>query len=190
MKFNMKQRGKWQFVKNVFNGVCYRDGMGSRVNKIKGGTGICVLNSKEGSKEGNVLGMWWGGKKALTWAAKRDHVRKGNVEQLPAPAADELTPFAASVFPSARRQASSVRRGQPGAALAGWSAGWSLWRAGAPFLPGSLEYLVREERERASDVRSGKDKHKVESLSHKHRYRYVFCIPERRKEEKCGQKVS
>lgn len=74
------------------------------------------------------------------------NVRKEKREQLPAPAADELTPFAASVSPSVRRQASSVRRGQLGAALAGWSAGWSSWRAGVPFLPGSLEYLVRGER--------------------------------------------
>ncbi len=46
-------------------------------------------------------------------------VRKGDSEQLPAPAADELTPFAASVSPSVRRRASSVRRGQPEAARAG-----------------------------------------------------------------------
>lgn len=47
------------------------------------------------------------------------NVRKENCKQLPAPAADELTPFAASVSPSVRRRASSVRRGQPEAALAG-----------------------------------------------------------------------
>lgn len=33
------------------------------------------------------------------------------------------------------------------------------------------------------DVRSGKDKHKVESPSLKHRYRYVLSIPKIRVEE-------
>lgn len=59
---------------------------------------------------------------AITWGTKKRDtvdVRKENSEQLPAPAADELTPFAASVSPSVRRQASSVRRGQPEAARAG-----------------------------------------------------------------------
>lgn len=47
------------------------------------------------------------------------NVRKENCEQLLVPAADELTPFAASVSPSVRRRASSVHRGQPEAAHAG-----------------------------------------------------------------------
>lgn len=75
------------------------------------------------------------------------HLRQANSGQLLVPAADEPTPFAASVFPSVRQRASSVRRVQPEAAHAGWSAGWSSWRAGVPSLPGSLEYLARGERE-------------------------------------------
>lgn len=41
------------------------------------------------------------------------NVRKEKCAQLLVPAADELTPFAVSVFPFVRRQASSVHRGQP-----------------------------------------------------------------------------
>lgn len=40
------------------------------------------------------------------------------------------------------------------------------------------------EKEGESNVRSRRDKHRVESWSHKHRYRYVLCIPEKKVHEK------
>lgn len=70
-----------------------------------------------------------------------ERAKKEDRTQLPAPAAVEPTPFAASVSPSVKQQASSAHRGQPGAALADLSTGLSLWRAGAPFLPDPLGYL-------------------------------------------------
>lgn len=102
------------------------------------------------------------------------HLRQENCVQLLVPAADEPAPFAASVFPSVRRRASSVRRAQPEAARAGWSAGWSSWRAGVPFLPGSLEYLARGDRERE----------RVKLTAERITSRYASCMRERKK-KKC-----
>lgn len=62
-----------------------------------------VLNTKKEEKRREMYGKYG----------------KENCEQLLVPAADELTPFAASVSPSVRRRASSVHRGQPEAAHAG-----------------------------------------------------------------------
>lgn len=53
---------------------------------------------------------------------RMDEIREGRkncARELPAPAADEPTPFAASASPSVRQPASSVRREPPGAALSG-----------------------------------------------------------------------
>lgn len=88
---------------------------GNRINNIGGGMTVSVVNNKDKMLTVNRLLTQTQTKGESDYIPER--AKKEDTTQLPAPAAVEPAPFAASVSPSVKRRASSAHRGQPGAAL-------------------------------------------------------------------------